>query len=346
METTKKRAKKRRRFHHLNQSDRYKIEAHLNAGEDQESISKILKVDAGTISREMKRRKRKKDCYEAVAAEDKANVKRSNSKYQGMKIEKHSELRQQIIDGLMAKRSPDEIAGRMKKEKQKVRVRANAIYKWLYSPFGQPYCKYLCTKRYKKRKQTKSTKREMIPNRVSLRKRPKRGVHAEGDLFVSSKASGSQRSGAIIVVPRAKLILGRMIENKKPRVMTEAVNSMIKNVFIDDITMDNGMENRDHEHFDVPAYFCDPYSPWQKPDVEREIGLIRRWFIKGGTNLEDISDEELQQDLHILNHKWRKSLGYQSAYEVALKRGIIQKIPDTHIEAPIFTNNFEKVAFH
>ena len=186
----------------------------------------------------------------------------------------------------------------------------------------------------------------MIPNRVSLSKRPKRGVHAEGDLFVSSRSSGTQRSGAIIVVSGAKLILGKMIENKKPRVMAEAVNNMIENVLIDDITMDNGIENRDHQLFNLPAYFCDPYSPWQKPDVEREIGLLRRWFIKKGTNLNNISDEDLQRDLHILNHKWRKSLGYKSAYEVAIERGIIQKIPDTLVEATIFTDNFEKVAFH
>ena len=338
--------KKRRRFRHLKQCDRDRIEALLDAGHKQEEIAGVLGFDAGAISREINRRKQKDGHYKATVANHKANVKRSNSKYQGMKIEKHSELKQQIIAGLIAKRSPDEIAGRMKREKQKVRVRANAIYKWLYSPFGQPYCRYLCTKRYKKRKQKKKTKREMIPNRVSLRKRPKRGVHAEGDLFVSSRSSGSQRSGAIVVVSGSNLMLGKMIENKKPRVMTEAVNTMIETVFIDDITMDNGMENRDHEKFDVPAYFCDPHAPWQKPDVEREIGLLRKWFIKRGTNLDGVSDEDLQRFLHVLNHKWRKSLGYQSAYEVALKSGIIQKIPDTYVEAPIFTNTFEKVAFH
>ena len=338
--------KRRRPFRHLNQSDRDRIEALLDAGHEQEGVAKILGFDASAISREFNLRKQKDGRYKATVAQHKAGVKRSNSKYQGMKIEKYPDLKQQIIEGLVNQRSPDEIAGRMKREKQKIRVRANAMYKWLYSPFGQPYCKYLCTKRYKKRKQTKRTKQEMIPNRVSLRKRPKRGVHAEGDLFVSSRSSGSQRSGAIVVVSGVNLILGKMIENKKPAVMAEAVNAMIEGTLIDDITMDNGMENRDHESFDVPAYFCDPHSPWQKPDVEREIGLLRKWFMKRGTNLDGVSNEDLQGFLHIVNGKWRKSLGYQSAYEVALKRGIIQKIPGQPPEAILLTDHFTKVAFH
>ena len=106
--------------------------------------------------------------------------------------------------------------------------------------------------------------------------------------------------------------------------------------------MDKGLENKDHGQFGIPAYFADPHSPWQKPHVENNIGLLRRWFIKKGTNLQTVSDQQLQEYLHILNGKYRKSLGYQSAYEVAIKRGIIQqKIP--FIDLGDVTK--EKVAF-
>jgi len=319
--------KKKRHFRHLKQSDRDRIEALLESGHTQEEAAKILKFDASAISREVNKRKRKNGNYCASTAQWKARKKRLESKYSGMKIEQYPELRKQIIEELGKHRSPDEIAGRMKRKKQSPRVGTNAIYNWLYSAWGQAYCPLLCTKRYHPRKQKKKTNREMIPNRISLEKRPKKGIHAEGDLFVSPTKSGSQNSGAIICVPASKLLAGTMIEDKKPAVMKLAVKSIVSNLNIDDLTFDNGIENKEHEQFGLPTYFCDPHSPWQKPHIENGIGLVRRWFIPKKTDLKNVSEEQFQSCLHILNGKWRKSLGYRSAYEVSLKRGIIQKIP-------------------
>jgi len=323
----KKKKLKRKPFHHLNQSDRDRIEALHDVGHLQKEIAAILKVNKSTISREIQGRKRKNGHYEATTAQIKANVKRSESKYQGMKIEQYPELKQRVIAELKNHRSPDEIAGHLKKEKIFPQVQANAIYKWLYSVWGQAYCQYLCTKRYKKKKQKKTAKREMIPNRISLKQRPNPGEHAEGDLFVSPTKTGTLRSGAIICVPSAKLLVATMIENKKPAIMAQAVNEMLKKISIDDLTLDNGIENRNHEQFDAQAYFADPHSPWQKPHIENSIGLLRRWFIPKKTDLKNVSEDQLQKYLHILNGKYRKSLGYKSAYEVGIERGIIQKVP-------------------
>lgn len=322
-----KNKKRRKSFRHLIQSDRDRIEALKDEGHLQKEIAKILKVDAGTISREIKGRKKKNGNYEATNAQRKASCKRSNSKYQGMKIEGNQELKIHIIKGLKAMQAPDEIAGKMKKDNLTFSIGANAIYKWLYSNRGQQYCKYLCTKRYKKKKQKKLPKRIMIKDRISLSQRPKEGVHGEGDLFVSPTKTGTKRSGAIICVPDTKLLVATLIKNKKPAVMTQATNKMLTEITIDDLTMDNGIENRGHKNFSVPVFFADPHAPWQKPHVENSIGLLRRWFLPKGTDLKKISEKELQKYLHILNGKYRKSLGYRSAYEVSLERGIIQKVP-------------------
>lgn len=286
-----------------------------------------MQVDKGTVSREIAKHKRKNGRYKATTAQHKASVKRSNSKYQGMKIEKYTTVKDWIITQLTLHRSPDEIAGRMKQETWNIRASKNAIYKWLYSPYGQRWCHLLCTRRYKKRTQKKVPRQEMIHNRISLAKRPKRGEHAEGDLFVSPARTGVQRSGAVVCVPSAKLLVGTMVANKKPATMVVAVRDINDKVSVDDYTWDNGLENRNHEQFGTVNYFADPHAPWQKPHVENGIGLVRRWFIRKGTNLVEVSEEYFQECLHILNHKWRKSLGYRSAYEVALERGIIQKIP-------------------
>jgi transposase, IS30 family len=326
--------KKRRKFRHLGQKDRDRIEALLGAGHAQKEIAEILQVDKGTISREVSRRKKKNGRYEATAAQMKASVRRANSKYQGMKIEKYPALKEEIIRELKNHRSPDEIAGRMKAEKRKSRIGTNAIYTWLYSAYGQRYAAYLCTKRYRPRKRKEpESPRVMIPNRTGIRMRPlgatnkTRYSHFEGDTIVAPKNADNTESVAAAAERLTKLCLGTKIPGLSPACMQSAVEKFGSEAKMLSLTLDNGIENRSHASWPVPAYFADPHSPWQKPLVENTIGLLRRWFIPKGTDFARISEEDLQSFLRIINHKYRKSLNYKSAYEAALSHGIIEKIP-------------------
>ena len=153
-----------RNFSQLNSNKRYRLEALIFEGHNQKSCAKVLKVNEGTISREIGRYSREDGIYDAEVAILRASIKRSNSKYQGYQIEKNVDLKEYIIKHLKKKRSPDEISGRMKKDKEVFYASKNAIYSWLRSPFGQRYCKYLCTKRYNRKPQNKEKqRREMIP---------------------------------------------------------------------------------------------------------------------------------------------------------------------------------------
>jgi len=74
----------------------------------------------------------------------------------------------------------------------------------------------------------------------------------------------------------------------------------------------------------LPTYFCDPASPRQKPFIESSIGLCRRWFWPKGTDLRQVGQEEFADKIEILNNKYRKTLRYRSANEVARECGIIK----------------------
>jgi IS30 family transposase len=153
-------------FKHLGILDRDRFKSLWDDGCNQTEIAKILKVHKSTISRELQRRRETGE-YDSDTAQHKATVLRSNSKHQGMKIEQHPEEKAKLIDMITTLRSPDEIAHESKE--WKVSFSTPTIYKWLYSAFGQQYCKYLCTKRWKKRKQNKNkTERVMIPNKLSI----------------------------------------------------------------------------------------------------------------------------------------------------------------------------------
>jgi IS30 family transposase len=195
--------KKQRHFNHLNQNQRDRLEVLLRSGCKQKEIAKVLKVDPSTISREINKRKRKNGVYDADTAEHKARVKRLYSKYQGMKVEQNKELKKVVIEELARLRSPDEIAGRLKG------VGKDAIYKWLYSNRGQQYCQYLCSRRYRRKKQTRLAKREMIKHRIPLFLRPQgeNYRHAEGDAFLSPKKLKTSVSVFMVCEKTSQLIM-------------------------------------------------------------------------------------------------------------------------------------------
>ena len=110
--------------------------------------------------------------------------------------------------------------------------------------------------------------------------------------------------------------------------MIRAMKIFQRKAYMRSATTDNGIENRYHRQWGTPTYFADPHSPWQKPLVENTIGLLRRWFFKKGTDWSTVSQRQLQNALSIINNKYRKSLNYASALEVATAHGIIISDPN------------------
>lgn len=314
---------KTRIFVQLDEHKRDRIEALLDQGMEKKLIAKIIGVHKSTVTREVQKRSKMNGEYKASSAHHKALIARSNSKYQGMKIERHPELRKEIISELKKYQSPDCIAGRMKEEKWPVRVSGDAIYRWLRSSFGGRYCKYLCTKRSNKKKQTNSPERHIIANMTSIHNIPADpGFVTEGDTFLSPKKA-SKTAGVLVGWRETKLLKGDLVKSLRPIHTTRVMRKVSNEYVIDAMILDQGGENREHEKFGMQTYFCDPASPRQKPFIESSIGLCRRWFWPKGTNLRKISKEEFQEKLEILNNKYRKTLRYRSANEVSRECGII-----------------------
>ena len=169
----------------------------------------------------------------------------------------------------------------------------------------------------------------MIPNKISIHDKPMKEnvMEMEGDTFLSPKKAKTTASVFLGSTIGVHLLVGTKLKNLKNKTMIRAVRRSTEEISTDWMILDNGIENRGHEKFNMPTYFCDPHAPWQKPHVEGDIELVRRWFIPKGTDLRDVSEKKLQMYLNILNHKRRKSLGYRSAYEIAFKRGMIDSIP-------------------
>ncbi len=331
-------------YSQLSQLERDRIEGLLIANHRPAEIARILKRNKTTIYREIetnshkfKTRFGKRDGpYEANTARHKHYCRRHYAKYQGKKIEENKNLKRYIIDKLKKHWSPDGISGRMKTERKAGKISfyasKTAIYEWLYSSWGQLYCRYLYVRRYKTKKRTeRQTKKEIIPLRTGIERRPEKinknqeYGHFESDTMVSGKKYHSRKSITLVYERKAKYMAARKIDSLKPSLNLKAIKNMKKQLReIKTATFDNGLENREHYKLNINTYFCDPYSAWQKGGVENAVKMIRRYIPKG-SDISNYSHQYIANAVRIINNKPRRSLGYRTPLEVMRENNLLQR---------------------
>ena len=79
---------------------------------------------------------------------------------------------------------------------------------------------------------------------------------------------------------------------------------------------------------DIPVYYCEPASPWQRPTDENTNGLLRQYLPKG-TDLSTHTDRDVQAAAAELNRRPRKTLIWRNP------AAIIENLLDTPSVATI-----------
>ena len=313
---------------HLTVEER-EIIAHLHrAGKMLRQIADRLGRSKSTISREL-RRNRSRNGYWAVAAQKKADTRRSQRPWTP-KIER-PELRRYVRERLRQYWSPDEIAGRSRADFPKDRrqqISHQTIYTWIHDQGegGTRWRRYL---RRGGRKRSEPEKRGRLPTSVSIAGRPavvdRRSRYGdwEGDTVVGA----NRRGGAVTLVERKSgYLLLAGVDNLQAATVRQAAAKLYATmppVLRKTLTLDNGKEFAEHEQLALEAalkiYFARPYSAWQRGTNENTNGLVRQFFPKG-TDLADLHEHRFTKVQHLLNHRPRKRLGYRTPCEILNSR--------------------------
>ena len=312
----------------LTGAERAEISILKTKGYSLRAIAQSLGRSPNTISYEL-RKNTTRGTYESKKAGAKSRLRKRMRRFQWRKLNRSHTLQKAVVLGLEGHWNPDEIAGRMKQERQSITISKNSIYRWLYSDRGQRYCHLLYSKRYKRKPRRGSKKRVLIPNRIDISRRflgsenRTRYGHWEKDSVVSGK--GISASLATAQERKSRLVSARKVRNMSPVDHEIATHMMLQGKKAISITRDNGIENIYHEQNPTPSFFCRPYASWQKGGIENANKLLRAFFPKG-TDFRKVTQEEVDHAVSFINNKPRKILGYKTALEVASAVGIINSI--------------------
>lgn len=305
----------------MTRAERLEIGILLDKGYTQRTIAKKLKRSPNTVSYEV-RRNSVRGRYDPLKADAKARVRKRMRRLQYSTIEEYPEVKMFIIEKLKDHWNPDEIAGYLKRTKDKRCVSKTAIYEWLRTSRGERYCVYLYSKRKHVKKHKAKKEKTLITHRVGIERRNTgannrtRYGHWERDTVTSKK--GCAGGVATHQDRKSRLYIGIKVTSMCADEHTNATHQVSQQYHMRSATTDNGIENRGHTQWGMPTFFCDPYSSWQKGGIENANKMFRSFFPKG-TDFSLVTQQEIDDVCAIINNKPRRILGYRSAHECAVR---------------------------
>ena len=300
-------------YTHLTQEERYQIYALLREGFSKRHIAFRLQRAPSTITRELKRNKNRNG-YFAKHAHKLARKRLSpNPKTitqdQWIEVEKLLSLQW----------SPEQISSH-------IIVSLHSIYRYIYRDkrAGGSLYKHLRFRNQRKRKYGQPETRGQLTNRRNIKERPPIVEERTrfGDLEIDTIVGKKHQQSLVSIVDRKTGYLWlKKCRNRKSEDVLKATIELLKPMKknIKTITADNGKEFSQHiqiaEALKIDFYFADPYSSWQRGTNENTNGLIRQYILKG-SDLDDYSDQYIEDITTKINHRPRKRLGFRSPSQV------------------------------
>jgi transposase, IS30 family len=301
-------------------------------GASMHAVAAVLGRPASTISRELARNTDPDDpdgTYRPYAAHRAAAGRRARPK--PAKLATNRPLADYVQDKLGQRWSPEQISHALREDHPddgRMRVSTETIYQALYvqarGGLRREVAAALRTGRTRRKPHRDPAARtpRFVDPMVMISDRPAevedRAVpgHWEGDLIIG--ADGASAIGTLVerttrYVMLVHLPAGRTAEAVRDQLV--ATVATLPGHLRGSLTWDQGAEMAAHRSFstatDMPVYFCDPASPWQRGSNENTNGLLRQYFPKG-TDLSAHGPADLEHVAQQLNGRPRKTLDWET----------------------------------
>lgn len=238
-----------------------------------------------------------------------------------------------ILEKIKNYYSPKQISGKWKLETRE-KLSKDTIYRWVYSTHPELIKKYF-RRKWKKYQHKRASKyqimnRRMIDERPEIVNKRERIWDWEWDTVVWPKYWSKE-----VVLTNVERKSGYLISTKLKNWTAENVFNATKILFQDipkdrkiTMTYDNWREFAWHTLIEyttkIMIYFAHPYHSWERWTNENTNGLLRQFFPKW-TDFKNITEEELQYYVNIINHRPRERLWFLTPYEVFVERKEIKQ---------------------
>ena len=294
-------------------------------------IGRRLGRDPATISREVRRNKSPSRPYRATVAQEFAEARARRPKPRRLAV--YLPLRDHVQAKLKQRWSPQQISARLPADfpdDERMRISHEAIYQALYvqgrGGLRRELTACLRTGRALRRPQRRADeRRERIKDKVMISERPAevadRAVpgHWEGDLILGQ--NNKSAIGTLVERTTRFTMLLHLPDGHGATQVRDAITDTITTLpeaLRRSLTWDQGIELAEHRQLTVaanlPVYFCDPHSPWQRGTNENTNGLLRQYFPKG-TDLSVHTPQRLAEVADELNGRPRQTLGWRNPAE-------------------------------
>ncbi|MFE2181538.1 IS30 family transposase [Streptomyces sp. NPDC059455] len=321
---------------YLREADRIHIADRLREKATIRVIAAELGRSPSTVSREVRRNRtmgtRGQWHYRPHAAQARADARRPRPKPR--RISENPELRDEVQGMLEEKWSPEQICHALRArfpDRPEMHVVHETVYQALYvqgrGQLRRELAGALRSGRARRRPQRQANRRRprFTTPMVMISERPAEAAdravpgHWEGDLIIGK--DGKSAIGTLVERATRYVMLLHLPGDHSAQAVLGALTATVQMLpaqLMRSLTWDQGSEMARHGEFtlttDIPVYFCDPASPWQRGSNENTNGLLRQYFPKG-TDLSHHSPEHLIVVADQLNRRPRKTLGWETPAE-------------------------------
>lgn len=273
-----------------------------------------------TISRELRRNRLKSGRYVPLKADSRARTRRKKAKY--CRLTPGSVEWTFVIDKLSLYWSPEAIAGRWTFENpDKKPIGYSTIYRYIYKNQLPNISKQKNLRRRGKKRRNKGIYVSIKPDRI-IPEWPKTIVNRSrfGD-WEGDTIAGKIGTGLIVTLVdrKSRYLKAAKVDRKLASEHLKAIVSLLQNDPVKSLSFDNGVEFAEHHEMErllsTKVYFAEPHKPWQRGTNENTNDILR-FFFPRGTDFTNITQQQVNVAVELINNRPKKILGWKTPAEV------------------------------